>query len=683
MLISYNWLKEYVDISLPPAKLAELLTMSGLSVDYVKEVPGDTIINIEITSNRPDWLSYIGVAREIAAITGEKLRVQSTVHSPQSSVKKRTTNDERRTTIRVEEKALCPKYTGRVITGVAIGESPAWLKTRLGAMGLKPVNNVVDITNFCLFETGEPMHAFDLDKIEGAVAVRRAKKGEKIATIDGLERELDETMLVISDEAKAVAVAGVMGALNTEVTTSTNNIFLEAAYFDPVSVRRTARKLGIMTESSYRFERGVDIKNIVSSSERAAGLISELAGGRAEAFRDIGSAAGKKKRLVSLRLSALNAVLGAEIPSKKVESILKALGLKKSGAAMGCIRFEVPGFRNDLKAEIDLIEEVARVNGYDKIPVTLPAIFDQPERLPLEVSVERKIRSAMSAMGAGEALTYSLLGKKALGSYEPTDVVLIKNPLTSEQEAMRPSLLSGMLGAVSYNINRKAKDLKLFELGNIYRPAGEKFSETMSLSAAITGDTEHFWSERSRHYTFYDIKGMLESLFTRLGLARPEIREAPDARFSKSASASVSLGGRAIGAIGEVSPAALDRFDIKAKVFYFEIDIGAIAGQAGSVKLFEELPRYPSVERDISIVAPKDASSAGIESAIRAAAGPILKELILVDRYRGEQIPSDKTGLTYRLEYRDSSKTLEEQEVAAAHSGVIEALKAGFGAVLR
>ena len=584
--------------------------------------------------------------------------------------------------INIEDKALCARYTARVITGVKVGESPAWLKAKLEAMGSKPVNNIVDITNFCLFETGEPMHAFDLDKIKGDVTVRRAKKGEKIVTIDGIERALDDTMLVIADTEKSIAVAGVMGALNTEVTAQTQNILLEAAYFDPVSVRRTSRKLGIATESSYRFERRVDMSNIAYSSERAAGLIIELAGGAAGSFTDIGKK-DIKKSVVGLRLSRLNAILGIDMPGKKVEKILKALGLKKKPGPKGKLMFEAPGFRNDLKEEVDLIEEIARTNGYDRIPVTIPVIIEQPTRLPTGIIVEHKIREALKSLGASEIITYSLLGKNASGPAGPDCVVEIKNPLTSEQGAMRPSLLYGMLGAVNWNINRKSKNLKLFELGNIYQNIGGKFSETMTLSIAVTGQAEQSWGGQARPFTFYDLKGMLEELFTSLRVKQPEFKALDDARFSHSASAVIEIEGKPAGVIGEVSGKMRSALDIKAKVYYLEVNIGPLVELARLVKRFEELPRYPSVARDISIVVSKDVASGSLESAIRDSAGPMLKEVRLVDRYKGEQIPMDKTGFTYRLEYEDPAKTLQDKDVSAAHSRVLEALKSRFGATLR
>ena len=689
MLISYNWLKEYVDIKLPPEKLAQLLTMSGLSVDYVKETSQDHIINIEITSNRPDWLSYIGVAREVAAITGRKLCVPSFVVRRSSFVKsERKTKDERRKTIsiKIDDKELCARYTGRVITDVTIGESPAHLKTKLEAMGLKPVNNIVDITNFCLFETGEPMHAFDLDKISGGeIIVRRAKKNEKIVTIDGVERALDDSVLVIADKEKPIAIAGVMGGINTEVTASTKNILLEAAYFDPISIRRTSRKLGIVTESNYRFERKVDIENIVYSSNRALGLILELAGGSAGAFIDTGKKENKKNT-VELRLSRLDKITGARIPKAKAEKILTALGLAARAHSKDKIKFEIPHFRNDLKNEVDLIEEVARVRGYDKIPTTIPVIVEQPTRRPRNVTVEKKIRRILAGLGAEEIITYGLVGKRildmaALGSAETVE---IKNPLTSEQEMMRPGLLAGMLNAISWNMNRKEKDLKLFELGNIYlKEEGGKFFEGSALSIGLTGQTGQNWNEPSRDMNFFDLKGMCEELLTGLGIGPLSLKYAADSRFASAASASIGINGVPVGAMGEIPAGVLNNFDIKTKVYFLEMNIGPLIESARLVNRFAPLPKYPSVFRDISIVVDKKAVNGDIMLSITAAAGALLKEVKLIDRYKGKQIPDDKIGLTYRLEYQDLKRTLEEKDVTSVHSKVLSELKSKFSATLR
>jgi phenylalanyl-tRNA synthetase beta chain len=676
MLISYNWLKDYVDVKIAPEKLAELLTMSGLTVASIEKTSNDHILDIEVTSNRPDWLSYIGVARELAAISGEKLKV------PVISDRVKGQASRIKAAVKIDDKKLCPRYTARIISNVKVGESPAWLKTKIEAMGLRSVNNIVDITNFCLFETGEPMHAFDLDKISGQeIVVRKAKKGEKISAIDGIERTLDDSNLVIADKDRAVAIAGVMGGLNTEVTGSTKNILLEAASFDPISIRRTSRKLGISTDSSYRFERRIDIENIIYSSNRAVGLILELAGGEPGELVDVG-AKEEDKRIIDLRYARLNKILGVEIPKTKVESILNALGLVTKASTNEGLKLEVPHCRHDIEKEIDLIEEVSRIYGYDKIPLTIPNIIDQPVRRQLEGIVKARTRQALTGLGLDEILTYSLLSKKFLGmaGLDGKNIVEIKNPLSIEQEVMRPSLLIGLFNSILWNLNRKIKDIKFFELGNIYEKEGEdKFAEKLTLSIGLAGQISIGWAGGSRPAGFFDLKGIVETLFSELGIINYSFKDVKDERFSAAARALIEINGEAAGVMGAAASKILNGFDIKDKVYAAEIYIDQIMKHVKLEKRFNELPKYPSVFRDISIIVGKEASNEEILALIKKAGGPILKEAKLIDRYIGKQIPEGKASLTYRLEYQDPKKTLEDKDVQAAHSKILETIDSRLG----
>jgi phenylalanyl-tRNA synthetase, beta subunit, non-spirochete bacterial len=690
MRLSYNWLKDYVDVKLSPEKLAECLTMAGLCVDSIHKKNDDSVLEIEITSNRPDWLSYIGVAREVAALTGKKLKLPALANK-EKRIKKNETQDTRykiRDTISVEvkEKQLCPRYTARVINNVKVGESPAWLKERLEAVGLRSVNNIVDITNFCLFETGEPMHAFDLDKLGSrSVIVRKASKGEKIKSIDGLERTLDGDMLVIADDTYPVAIAGVMGGQYTEVSAQTKNILLEAAYFDPISVRRTSRRLALSTDSSYRFERKVDIDNIVRASDRAVQLILELAGGEAAEFVDTGKAAPAPKK-VSLRLERLEKILGIEISRSKVTSILTSLGVKARLASKNILELTPPGFRYDLQNEIDMIEEVARIYGYENIPETIPPVLEAGSRLPQESVIDKKIRGTLVNLGLSEIITYSLLSKKAVdmtGS-SCSDIVSVKNPLSNEQEVMRPTLLVGMLNSMRWNINRKLKDIKFFELGRAYfKETENSFAEKKYLAIAVTGQLYDGWIGHPRDVTLFDLKGIVERLFIQMGVKAFSVKETQHSAFSPAACASIEVDGVPVGIMGQLDPKVLHNFDIKESVYAAEIDCGKLTKHISLGKKFKESPKFPSVIRDISIVADKNISNAGITSLIRGTAGDILKGAELVDRYGGGQIPEGKIGLTYRLEYQDPGRTLEDPDVQAVHSRVISALESDLGAKLR
>ncbi len=678
MKISYNWLKDYVNVKLAPDKLADALNMAGLGVESVKSVGGDHIFEIEITANRPDWLSVIGVAREVAALTGGKLKI------PEISKTKKKTKPAG-IKIKVEDRGLCPRYTARIIRNVKVGESPAWLKARIEAMGLRSVNNIVDITNFCLFETGEPMHAFDLDKIAGnEVTVKKALQGEKIITIEGTEKILDKTMLIISDNKKPIAIAGIMGARNTEVTLSTKNILLEAASFDQISVRRTSRKLAITTDSSYRFERRVDIENIAYASDRATDLIVKFASGESGAFVDIG-AKEIKRNTITVRVDRINKLLGTDISASEITKIVSALGMHVKPLSNKALKLEAPSFRGDIRTEVDVIEEVARVYGYAKIPVTLPKIVEQPIRMDCEMLIRNKIRECLTALGLDEIITYSLSSKKIASSCASGSeaIVSVANPLTSEQEAMRPSLIPGMLNTALWNINRKTKDLKLFEIGNVYFNKENKFGEKMHLSIGITGHNFAGWSGGSKQADFFDLKGIVETLFSELGIVAAEFSAAKEASFSPAECARISVAGDTIGVMGQVSPKALHDFDIKDKVYMAEIDIEAMQKHVKTEKRFREMSKYPSVYRDISILAAKDSSNSDLISAMISAGGPVLKEVRLIDRYEGKQIPDGKQSLTYRLEYSDPARTLEEKDVLDYHGRVLSELETKFGAKLR
>ena len=695
MHISCKWLKEYIDIKVSSEKLGEMLTMAGLPVESIKEKNGDHVLELEVTANRPDWLSYIGVAREIAAISGEKLKIPLARHCegakrPKQSQKKglprrASPSSQRPVDIRVEDKKLCPRYTARIIRDVKVAESPAWLKERLESMGLRPVNNIVDITNFCLFETGEPMHAFDLDKVQGdEIAVRNAKKGEKITAIDGIERILSEDMLVIADISRPIAIAGVMGALNTEVNSSTKNILLEAAYFDPVSIRRTSRKLALTTEASYRFERRVDIENILYSSDRAAALICELAGGRADKAIDLVSKVPKASP-VTLRRAKLNSVLGFDIPFAAAIKILKALGLSLKSSSKDKATFAAPAFRADLNCEVDLIEEVARVFGYNKIPGTVPPVTEISGKLPPATHISAKIRNILSGFGYDEALTYSLLSKKVIEMSDPQAVVgavTLRNPLSAEQEAMRPNLFPGMLGAALWNINRRNKDIKLFEIGHVYSKTGEVFAEKQQLALCITGGLSG-WGNVSRPYTFFDLKGAVEALFDSLKIEGVRFISAIDNRFSAGSCASFSANGEDIGIIGEADRDVLAGFDIKEPVYICEISVDSVSNLTGAGKKFSQLPKYPAILRDISIIVDKREKNSDIIAAIAGGAGNILKSARMIDRYSGKQISDGKISLTYRLEYQNPEKTLEEKDVLETHNGILRSLELKFGAKLR
>ena len=680
MKTSYNWLKDYVNIKLSPEELAHKLTMAGLEVTSIEKMGDDAIMEFEITPNRPDCLSVIGIAREAATVTGKKLKTKkSKLKSQDLKIKPQ---------VEIRDKDLCPRYTARIIEGVKVGPSPQWLVDRLEGMGLRPVNNVVDITNFCLFELGQPLHAFDYDKIKGRkIIVRRAKEGEKIVTIDGEQRVLSKDMLIIADTERAVAIGGVMGSLNSEVTDSTRNVLLESAYFNPVSVRRTSRRLGLISESSYRFERSVDPGGITPASDRAASLIAELCGGKIGPIKDVGKS-DPKERKISLRTSRLNAILGLEVLQSIIEKILTSLQLKVKSSAKDKLSIGVPSFRQDLKSEIDLIEEVARIYGYDRFPSTMPTttmVDHHTQGCEFERVVNNLLRETLvSFEGINEIITYGLISRKALEGIDvdPEKTVSIKNPLGLEQEIMRPTLMPGLLNTISRNLNNRQKDQKLFELGKAYFKAKGAFKEEDRLIIGLTGMASAGWLGRKKVNILY-LKGIIESLFDKLeidlsvdiGKIFPVLeRRVP-----------LKVGSVEIGFLEEVSKKLLSAFDIKTEVFICEIEVPKITPfiKLKMEKRFSEITKYPSATRDLSIIVDKIVLSEKVASIIKSAGGDLVKKVDLFDQYSGKQIPAGKRGLSYSIEYQAQDRTLTDGEINRLHSEIRNAITRQLGARIR
>jgi phenylalanyl-tRNA synthetase beta chain len=517
MKVSYNWLKEYIPVKASAAELAEKLTMAGLEVKGIEQKNGDHVYEIEITSNRPDWLCLLGIAYEAQAIYGLKLKVPKTAlkKSPKAA----------KPSITVEDKKDCPRYVGAIIDGVKVSLSDASIAAKIEAVGMRQVNNAADITNFCMMENGQPLHAFDLDKLEGGrIIVRRARKGEEIVTIDGVKRPLDENILVIADERKPVAIAGIMGGKETEIGFSTKKILLESAYFDPVLIRRGARNLGLSTEASYRFERNVDIGGCLKAAERAAAMIMQAC--KASSVSLFSDSYAKKQKDIKIKLSVAgaNKVLGTSISAQRCAKMLKGLGLGVKLSGKDALSVSVPSFRRDLKAEIDLVEEIARIYGYENIPETISRIqtWGKGSQKGRDRIIEEAARDVLTGAGLNEVITYSLRCKdpyvqKALGIREE-DVLKVQNPLSSESEALRSVLLCGMLDVVSYNVNRKVQDVRIFEFGKSYSCNGDIPCENGVLAMAVCGMKRKDWN-RKEAFDIFDIKGIIESLFARLGIS--------------------------------------------------------------------------------------------------------------------------------------------------------------------
>ncbi len=670
MKINYSWLKEYIDIKRPLDEAVRLLTMSGSEVKAIDKAGPDTILDIEITPNRSDCLSYIGIARELAAISGKKIKM------PPLKVKKRKPG-KASFTVEIKDKDLCPRYTARLIRGVKVGESPSWLKDKIISMGLRPVNNVVDITNYVLFELGQPMHAFDFDKIKGgAVIIRRARSGEKMTAIDKIERPLAKDMLVIADDERPIAIGGVMGGLDTEVDAETKNILLESAYFDPVSVRRTSYKLALMSESSYRFERGVDPGMVLPASDRAALLIAEICGGGVCELVDKGAGPGRR-RTISLRPERLNRILNLKLKDGEIKKVLSGLSLDCAAAAKGVIKASVPSFREDLKDEIDLVEEVARIYGYERIALTIPRIVSNPERRSLSRKAIDRAGEVLASIGLREVLTYGLLGRDILNkvSADFSETISVKNPISAEQELMRPSLVPGLLNVLNYNINRGIKDVRIFEIGAVYRKGPDgRYREKTDLALCMTGLSSSDWQREKKNVTFFDLKGVIEALFHSLGLDPDKIRFSPP---------EIYYGGDVIGSMPGTGSSENNAFDLKEEVFLAELGFDALLPHVDLAKRFSEIPRFPSVKRDISLVASAGVTFREIDSIVKEVGGGLAEKIELLGQYTGRQIPEGSCGLAIRIEYRSKDRTLTADEVDKTHSAVRKSLTGKSSITLR
>ncbi|MFH1778189.1 MAG: phenylalanine--tRNA ligase subunit beta [Candidatus Omnitrophota bacterium] len=680
MKIPYKWLKEYVSTKESVKNLSSMLTMAGLEITSIETIDNDTVMDIEITSNRSDWLSITGVAREVAAISGAKFRI------PELKLKYKA---KKLSSFEVTVAAVkdCPRYSARLIQSVKVGSSPTWLALRLKSIGIRSVNNVVDITNFCLFELGHPMHLFDFDKISSRkVIIRKAKNGESIIAIDGKKCELDKEMLVIADETCPIAIAGVIGGRDTEVTDKTKNILLEVAYFDPVSIRHTVRKLGISTESSYRFERRVDLENINAASNRAVNLIIESAGGIVGGIVDVYK--NKiKKRPITYVLNSAAKLLGVNISDTKITSILTALGCKVSKFKKGRIRVVPASFRQDLETRVDLTEEIARVFGYQRIPETLPKV-KAVKTLPkgYDLIIKEYIKDTLSGWGLHEIITYTLCGEKLIScAGDLESAVEIKNPLTIEQRFMRPSLVMPALKTVAYNLNHRNLDIKIFELGTVYQQEDRnKPHEAMQLVIALSGNKFNNWQMHKKEIDFYYLKGMIEGLFYKLGINDFSFTKAAQNKiFNESEAADLLADKQVIGRIGKVGSQLLNALNIEQSVYAAEIEVNKILDKIKLARRFLPLPRYPAVVRDVALITELKVKSQDIIDLIKLTGRGLVNDVRLFDEYHGEQIPAGYRSLAYSIVYQSADKTLKDPEVSEIHQKICCQLSDKLGVEIR
>ncbi len=673
MKLPISWLKKYIDVSWAPEKLAEALTFSGTKVECVEKKSGAPVLEIEVTTNRPDCLSILGLAREVAVLTGKTIKFPriklSGLAEKDFSVKPPE--------IHIEDKKGCPKYTARLIKNIKIEPSSTEIKKCLESMDARPINNVVDATNFVLFEMGQPLHAFDYDKLAGGkIIVRRAKAGEKFLGIDDGEYTLDEKTLVIADAERPVAIAGVMGGKLTEVTDRTKNILLESAYFDSGLVRQASRKYKLSTESSYRFERGVNPNNILPASARARDLILESTGAvPAGPVVEKGDFKVVKIKPILLSLSRLDEIMGMKIPAARIIAILNHLEFHVKKAGQDHILVTPPSLRSDIYSREDIIEEILRIEGFDKVPAALPVTRHSETAIqdPQATGI-LELKKLLANLGFNEIISTSLISEKALvnsGFKELNRAQKITNLLSAEQEFFRPLLLPGMLQSILTNVHQKADSLKLFEIGNRYLEGKE---ETV-LAISLYGNLEENW-RRKNAASFYDLKGIIENMLAVFKIKDYQWKEnEPCPKYENSSS--LEINGKKYGTLGVLNPDILNRWDISHAVIYMELMLDGIFKKTSEQKTVRAkvLPKYPLVRRDIAFIIDEKISVQSLEDLMKNAAAPLLSEVQLFDEYTGKNIAADKRSLAFSLAYQKETGTFTEEEINALQAKVSGALK--------
>ena len=662
---------------------------ASLGIPLDRAIPlEDWVLDINITPNRSDCLCVLGIAREVAALTGKPLRV------PVGKREEKDPPADRLTSVVLERSDLCPRYVAKLILGVRIGPSPFWMRRRLEACGVRAISNIVDVTNYVMLEMGQPLHAFDFNQLEEKrIVVRTAAPGFTFTTLDGTGRRMPKDALMICDGKKPVALAGIMGGLNSEVEEDTNDILLESAYFDPMGIRRTSKQLGLSTEASIRFERGIDPNGSLRAAERAADLMAALAGGAVSA----GSVDAYPRRIdplqIPLRVSRVNQILGTSISAGEIQTHLNNLQLQVREDSADSFRVTVPTCRVDLTREIDLVEEVARLHGFHRIPVTLPSGRVSPrKKTPMQVGIERA-RSLLAGFGLWEIITYSFISPQVLLDLKisPSDRkgrgLPIQNPLSEDQAIMRTTLVPGLLQTVRTNLHRQNLDLKLFELGRVFFPRGpEELPEEVEFLGGILSGLreEESWAKARAECDFFDLKGLLEGFFEGMGLS--DIQFLSDARIPflhPGKACRVYLGREDIGIVGEVNPGAGQLFDLKEKVFLFELNFQEMVARMTERRNFRPLPRYPAVTRDLAVVVDEPVASGDILQTLWKANEGWIKGIRLFDLYRGSPVPPGRKSLAFRLVYQKEDRTLTDREVNEFHQKLVELLAQEYKGALR
>ncbi|MEG6586491.1 phenylalanine--tRNA ligase subunit beta [Dendrosporobacter sp. 1207_IL3150] len=657
----------------------------------IKEVLGldDVVLEFELTANRADCFSVLGLAREVSVLTGNPLK------KPMLNLKENC--DEKAAgmiQIKIADPSLCSRFAGRILKNIKVGPSPAWLKHRIQAAGMRAINNVVDVTNFVMLELGQPMHAYDYNLLSRhSIVVRKAQPGERITTLDGVKRELSPDMLVIADAVQAVGVAGVMGGLATEVTDNTQNVMLEAASFNNVSIRRTARALGLRSEASGRFERGVDTANITRALDRAAKLLEEM--GACKVCPDIVDVypGFSLPNQVSFTPEEINTHLGTNVPVSTMVDILKRLEFEVDTTGAKIV-VTVPTWRGDVTGPADIAEEIARIYGFNNIPSTTPAGNMMSGGQSYVQTIVDRIKNILTSSGLDEVISFSFTHPQTIEKLNTPEQgiertsVPVMNPITDDFPILRTTLLGGILEVVARNLSRKNEDIKIYELGSVYLP--EKLpietlpSEPLMLCGALTGKrNEIAWNQAKENIDFYDAKGVVETLLLALGISNYDVNPSQHHSLHPGKTASFNVNGELLGYVGEVHPEVLEAFDLSRKVYVFELNVETLVKYAALITNYQYLPKYPAITRDLAIVLPEDITSSQVNIAIKESAGPLLTEVRLFDVYTGEQVPAGSKSLAFSLTFQSQDKTLTDNEVDGHYKNTVVHLESTLAAKLR
>lgn len=654
--------------------------------EYLGRSGGDVVYDLEVTPNRPDLNSVIGIAREIAAVTGNPLKI------PEIKIQFGGEKVESLVALQIEDAELCPRYTARVVKGVKVGPSPDWLKSTLEKVGIRSISNVVDVTNYVMLETGQPLHTFDYHLItkgkdgKPTIIVRRATAGEKFKTLDNQERTLTNEMLLVADEQKGIALAGIMGGVNTEINNETRDVLIESAYFSPTTIRRTSKVLGLRSESSYRFERGADVDICDWASQRAAQLILATAGGQlAEGVVDA-QPKPKEQKEITLHFAKTKDLLGIGISHSDQVSFLSRLGLTVTGQTAGVCSFKIPTWRVDLKREVDLIEEVGRLYGVDKIPSTPPRSALGTNAFDPVYDQISEVRRILTGLGLNEAQGQTLISKDEVRSVKSGEIIALANPLSSDMDVLRPSLLPGLIHSLRHNVSHKNYDAALFEVGRVFIQANGQPKEERRIAIALIGQRNPlFWSgdDRDAKFDAYDLKGALEEFFEQFGLHGLSLSRRTESTALFLESATISLGKNQIGEVGQLLPALAKKYDLRDAVFLAELNLDLLLARRNPAKSFKSLPQFPGIRRDVAMLVPETTTHEAVLQIVKQTKPVNLEAVELFDVFRGKHVPEGQKSLAYAFTYRSPEKTLTDTEVNAAHVKIVEAFKQQLKATVR